>query len=78
MCTSHSTCSAPDAQSTPVTAPDFKEKPHDVEVSEFEDVTLKATVAGTINQTTVTIQRVHVEFFQCIFSGFNINIYKHC
>ncbi len=33
---------APDAQS----APEFKKKPTDVEVSEFEDVTLKATVKG--------------------------------
>ena len=59
--TFHSTCSAPDAQSAPVTAPEFKEKPQDVDVSEFEDVTLKATVAGTQNQTTFTIQPVHVD-----------------
>ena len=62
MCTFDLTCSAPDAQSAPVAAPEFKEKPRDVEVSEFEDVTLKATVAGTTNQTIFQIQPLHVEF----------------
>ena len=28
------------------TAPQFEKKPEDVEVSEFDDITLKATVAG--------------------------------
>ena len=38
--------SVPDARSAPTAAPEFKKKPEDVEISEFEDITLKATVAG--------------------------------
>ncbi len=38
-------CSAPEAQ----TAPEFKKKPLDVEVSEFEDVTIKTKVKGDIS-----------------------------
>ena len=64
FCTFHSSCSAPDAQSAQVTAPEFKDKPQDVDVSEFEDVTLKATVAGTKNQTALPTQPVHVELFR--------------